>query len=47
MILTKHDELPCHQIASTFDHVMDSDRAWTEKFRCNVHDTTGKLVVAT
>lgn len=32
---------------STFDHVVDSDRAWTEKFWCNIHDTTGKLVVVT
>jgi hypothetical protein len=47
MPLTKHDELTCHQTVSTFDHPDTSDRAWTEKLWCNVHDTTGKLVLAT
>jgi hypothetical protein len=46
-MLTKFDEFHCHQIVDTFDHVVDSDRQWTEKFWCNVHDTTGKLVLAT
>jgi len=32
---------------STFDQPDTSDRAWTEKIWCNVHDTAGKLVLAT
>jgi len=46
-MLTDHDELTCHQTVSTFDHPGSSDRAWTEKIWCNVHDTTGELVLAT
>jgi hypothetical protein len=46
-VLTDYDELTCHQIVSTFDHPDTSDRAWTEKLWCNVHDTSGELVVAT
>jgi hypothetical protein len=45
-MLTNFDELTCHQIPSTFDHPDTSDRAWTEKLWCNVHDTRGELVVA-
>lgn len=46
-MLTKFDELTCHQEVSTFNSVGTSDRAWTEKLWCNVHDREGKLVVAT
>ncbi len=46
-MLTKFDELTCHQVASTFDHPGTSDRAWTEKLWCNLHDTKGELVLAT
>ncbi len=45
-MLTKFDELTCHQIASTFDHPDTSDRAWTEKLWMNVHDTRGEVVLA-
>lgn len=47
MPLTEYDELTCHQSVSTFDHPDTSDRAWTEKLWCNIHDTKGELVVAT
>ena len=47
MPLTRFDELTCHQTVSTFDHPETSDRAWTEKIWCNVHDTKGRIVLAT
>lgn len=46
-MLTKFDEFTCHQVVSTFDHPETSDRQWTEKLWCNVHDTKGELVLAT
>ena len=46
-MLTRFDELTCHQVVSTFDHPQSSDKAWTEKLWCNVHDKRGKLVLAT
>jgi hypothetical protein len=46
-MLTKFDELTCHQAVTTFDHPSSSDRAWTEKLWCNVHDRAGELVLAT
>jgi len=46
-VLTEFDELTCHQTVSTFDHPDTSDRAWTEKLWCNIHDTAGELVLAT
>ena len=46
-MLTKFDEFHCHQIVDTLDHVLDSDRQWTEKYWMNVHDKTGEVVLAT
>ncbi|MCU0848336.1 MAG: hypothetical protein MUD12_10660 [Spirochaetes bacterium] len=46
-MLTKFDEFTCHQVVSTFDHPESSDRAWTEKLWCNIHDSKGGLVLAT
>ncbi len=46
-MLTKFDELTCHQSVASFDEVGTSDRAWTEKLWCNIHDTQGELVLAT
>lgn len=46
-MLTKYDELLCHQTVSTFDHPGESDRNWTERLWCNIHDTSGKLEVDT
>jgi hypothetical protein len=45
-MLTKFDELTCHQAVQTFDAPASTDRAWTEKLWCNVHDKTGGLVLA-
>ncbi|HOX45093.1 MAG TPA: hypothetical protein PK668_15945 [Myxococcota bacterium] len=45
-MLTKYDELTCHQAPTTFDHVGTSDRAWTEKLWMNIHDTQGAMVLA-
>jgi len=46
-MLTKFDEFHCHQIVDTLDHVLDSDRQWTEKYWMNLHDKTGEVVLAT
>src|SRR5262245_16546830 len=45
-MLTKFDELTCHQIVATFDGPETSDRAFTEKMWFNLHDTAGAIVVA-
>lgn len=42
-MLSKHDELLCHQIPSTFDHVSDSGLQWVERLWCTVHDSSGKI----
>ena len=41
-MLTRYDEMVCHQIVSTFDHVDTSAREWTERLWFSVHDTEGK-----
>ena len=46
-MLTKFDELTCHQTISTFDSPQSTDRAWTEKMWFNLHDTKGEIVLAT
>ncbi|MEA1958775.1 MAG: hypothetical protein U9N44_03755, partial [Chloroflexota bacterium] len=46
-MLTKYDEYNCHQIMDTMDHILYSDRAFTEKYWMNVHDKTGEIVMAT
>lgn len=42
-MLTRHDELFCHQVATTFDHVGTSAREWTERTWLSVHDVSGNL----
>ncbi len=42
-MITRYDELMCHQIVSTFDHVKASARQWTERIIIHTHDTEGKL----
>ena len=42
-MLTKYDELPCHQIVATFDSVETSAREWTERLWFCAHDISGKL----
>lgn len=46
-MLTRFDELTCHQTVSSFDHPETSDKAWTEKLWFNIHDKSGKFVLAT
>ncbi len=42
-MLTKQDEMLCHQIPLTFDHVCDSGVQWTERLWCNFYETSGKV----
>lgn len=42
-MLTKYDELLCHQIVSTFDHVETSVREWTERVWFSGYDLSGKF----
>jgi hypothetical protein len=44
-VLTKDDELFCHQIVDTFDHVGNSDRQWYERLWFAAHDNSGKILV--
>lgn len=44
-MLTKHDEMLCHQIATTFDHPATSAREWTERIWFMAHDTTGDVIL--
>lgn len=45
-MLTKHDELLCHQIPSTFDHVVDSGDNWRENVWCGAFDISGKIFLS-
>ena len=42
-MLTKNDELLCHQIHTTFDHVGTSDLRWTERIVFVAFDLSGKV----
>jgi len=42
-MLTRYDELLCHQIVSTFDHVHTSAREWTERIWFSVYEKSGKF----
>jgi hypothetical protein len=42
-VLTRYDEMLCHQIVSTFDHPETSAREWTERIWVSAHDTSGDL----
>jgi len=42
-MLTRMDEYPIHQTYSTFDHVVDGDPRWFDRFWFIIHDTEGKL----
>lgn len=42
-MLTRYDEMLCHQVVSTFDHPATSAREWTERLWFSAHDTSGKL----
>lgn len=44
-MLTKYDEMLCHQVATTFDHPATSAREWTERIWFMAHDTKGDFVL--
>ncbi len=44
-MLTKYDEMLCHQIVSTFDHPATSAREWTERIWFMAHDTKGDAIL--
>jgi len=41
-MLSKYDELLCHQAPTTFDHVVDSGDNWRENVWICAHDVTGQ-----
>ena len=45
-MITKYDELFCHQAVSTFDRPGPSAREWTERAWINIHDVTGAAHLA-
>ncbi|WP_029116048.1 hypothetical protein [Mycobacterium sp. URHB0044] len=46
-MLTPHDELLCHQLPTTFDHVEQSDLRWTERIVMYGFDRSGDINVMT
>ncbi|MBU9766150.1 hypothetical protein FR943_20190 [Mycobacterium sp. TNTM28] len=44
-MLTPHDELLCHQLPTTFDHVSQSDLRWTERIVMYGFDRSGDVNV--
>ncbi|WP_280358171.1 hypothetical protein [Nocardia otitidiscaviarum] len=46
-MLTPQDELLCHQLPTTFDHVLQSDLRWTERIVLYGFDTGGTATVMT
>jgi hypothetical protein len=46
-MLTPHDELLCHQLPTTFDHVSQSDLRWTERIVMYGFDRSGDVNVMT
>ena len=45
-MLSKYDELLCHQTPTTFDHVVDSGDNWRENVWCCIHDTSGQFFLS-
>lgn len=45
-MLSKYDELLCHQAPTTFDHVVDSSDNWRENVWCCAHDLTGRFFLS-
>lgn len=45
-MLSKYDELLCHQAPTTFDHVVDSGDNWRENVWICCHDTSGKFFLS-
>ncbi len=46
-MLTRYDEMFCHQTVSTFDRPGTSAREWTERGWLMAHDTNGEFHLAT
>ncbi len=46
-MITKYDEMFCHQVVSTFDRPGTSAREWTERAWCEIHDEDGTAQLAT
>lgn len=46
-MLTPHDELLCHQLPTSFDHVSQSDLRWTERVVMYGFDKSGDINVMT
>jgi hypothetical protein len=44
-MLTKYDEMLCHQTSSTFDHPATSAREWTERIWFMAHDLSGDHIL--
>ncbi len=45
-MLSKYDEMLCHQTPTTFDHVVDSGDNWRENVWICAHDLTGKFFLS-
>lgn len=45
-MLTKYDELLCHQAPTTFDHVTDSGDSWRENVWACAYDLSGKIFLS-
>lgn len=45
-MLSKYDEMLCHQTPTTFDHVDDSGDNWRENVWCCAHDVTGQFFLS-
>jgi len=45
-MLSKFDEMLCHQTPTTFDHVADSGDNWRENVWCCAHDTKGQFFLS-
>ena len=45
-MLSKYDEMLCHQTPTTFDHVVDSGDNWRENVWICAHDTSGKFFLS-
>lgn len=45
-MLSKYDEMLCHQTATTFDHVAETSENWRENIWCCAHDTSGQYFLS-
>ena len=45
-MLSKYDEMLCHQTTTTFDHVVDSGDNWRENVWCCAHDVSGQFFLS-